>query len=60
MSDTPSSRPTSATRLSLSHIAAQNQTNQLGTVHGGVVTTPVDSIAGVVDAASIAIREVTP
>jgi hypothetical protein len=31
MSDTPSSRPASATRLSLSHITAQHETNLLGT-----------------------------
>jgi uncharacterized protein (TIGR00369 family) len=50
MSSTPSSRPTSVTRLSLSHITAQNETNLLGTVHGGVVMTLVDSVAGVVAA----------
>ena len=50
MSGTPSSRPTSATRLSLSHITAQNETNLLGTVHGGVIMTLVDSVAGVVAA----------
>ena len=50
MTGTPSSRPTSATRLSLSHITAQNETNLLGTVHGGVVMTLVDSVAGVVAA----------
>jgi len=46
----PSERPPSATRLSLSHITAQNETNLLGTVHGGVVMTLVDSVAGVVAA----------
>ncbi|MFI6827699.1 acyl-CoA thioesterase [Kribbella sp. NPDC050241] len=50
MSSTPSSRPTSVTRLSLSHITAQNDTNLLGTVHGGVIMTLVDSVAGVVAA----------
>jgi acyl-CoA hydrolase len=50
MSSTPSSRPTSETRLSLSHITAQNETNLLGTVHGGVIMTLVDSVAGVVAA----------
>jgi acyl-CoA hydrolase len=44
------SRPASATRLSVSHITAQNETNLLGTVHGGVVMTLVDSVAGVVAA----------
>ncbi|WP_329005498.1 acyl-CoA thioesterase [Kribbella sp. NBC_00709] len=50
MSSSPPSRPTSETRLSLSHITAQNETNLLGTVHGGVVMTLVDSVAGVVAA----------
>ncbi|TCC43863.1 acyl-CoA thioesterase [Kribbella capetownensis] len=50
MASTPSSRPTSVTRLSLSHITAQNETNLLGTVHGGVIMTLVDSVAGVVAA----------
>ena len=50
MSSTPSSRPTSVTRLSLSHITAQNEANLLGTVHGGVIMTLVDSVAGVVAA----------
>ena len=50
MSDTLSSRSASATRLSLSHITAQNETNLLGTVHGGVIMTLVDSAAGVVAA----------
>ncbi len=48
--DEVTSRPASATRLSLSHITAQNETNLLGTVHGGVVMTLVDSVAGVVAA----------
>lgn len=48
--DQVTSRPASATRLSLSHITAQNETNLLGTVHGGVVMTLVDSVAGVVAA----------
>jgi acyl-CoA hydrolase len=38
MSNPPSSRPTSATRLSLSHITAQNETNLLGTVLGVRIT----------------------
>src|SRR6266516_525047 len=50
MSNSPSSRPTSETRLSLSHITAQNDANLLGTVHGGVIMTLVDSVAGVVAA----------
>ena len=50
MTDTPASRSTSATRLAVSHITAQNETNLLGTVHGGVVMTLVDSVAGVVAA----------
>ncbi|MEV5964601.1 acyl-CoA thioesterase [Kribbella sp. NPDC051952] len=49
-SSSPSSRPTSETQLSLSHITAQNETNLLGTVHGGVIMTLVDSVAGVVAA----------
>ena len=48
MSSTPSSRPTSETRLSLSHITAQNETNLLGTVHGGVIMKLVDDVAGAV------------
>ena len=50
MSSSPSSRPTSETRLSLSHITAQSEANLLGTVHGGVIMTLVDSAAGVVAA----------
>jgi acyl-CoA hydrolase len=50
MTETPASRSTSATRLAVSHITAQNETNLLGTVHGGVVMTLVDSVAGVVAA----------
>ncbi|MFI5696677.1 acyl-CoA thioesterase [Kribbella sp. NPDC051586] len=50
MSSSPLSRPPSETRLSLSHITAQNETNLLGTVHGGVIMTLVDSVAGVVAA----------
>jgi len=50
MSSSPSSRPTSETRLSLSHLTAQNETNLLGTVHGGVIMTLADSVAGVVAA----------
>ncbi|MEV6282973.1 acyl-CoA thioesterase [Kribbella sp. NPDC051770] len=50
MAETPASRPSSAARLSLSHITAQNETNLLGTVHGGVIMTLVDSVAGVVAA----------
>jgi acyl-CoA hydrolase len=48
--DQVTSRSASATRLSLSHITAQHETNLLGTVHGGVVMTLVDSVAGVVAA----------
>ncbi|WP_433015375.1 acyl-CoA thioesterase [Kribbella sp. CA-294648] len=47
---TVASRPASATRLSLSHLTAQHETNLLGTIHGGVVMTLVDSAAGVVAA----------
>jgi acyl-CoA hydrolase len=50
MAGSPLSRATSETRLSLSHITAQNETNLLGTVHGGVIMTLVDSVAGVVAA----------
>ncbi|MEU4193409.1 acyl-CoA thioesterase [Kribbella sp. NPDC026611] len=50
MTSSPLSRPTSETRLSLSHITAQNDANLLGTVHGGVIMTLVDSVAGVVAA----------
>jgi uncharacterized protein (TIGR00369 family) len=50
MTETPASRSTSATRLAVSHITAQNETNLLGTVHGGVIMTLVDSVAGVVAA----------
>jgi hypothetical protein len=41
MSDTLSSRPASAPRLSLSQVTAQHETNLLGTVHGGVIMTLV-------------------
>ena len=50
MPDVLSPRPASAARLSLSHITAQNETNLVGTVHGGVIMTLVDSVAGVVAA----------
>lgn len=50
MGEVPGARVMSETRLSLSHITAQNETNLLGTVHGGVVMTLVDSVAGVVAA----------
>lgn len=50
MGEVLAARPTSAARLSLSHITAQNETNLVGTVHGGVIMTLVDSVAGVVAA----------
>lgn len=43
-------KPPSASRLALSQIMTQNDSNLLGTVHGGVLTRLADSIAGVVTA----------
>ena len=45
MTETPASRSTSATRLAVSHITAQNETNLLGTVHGGVIMTRAAIVA---------------
>jgi acyl-CoA hydrolase len=41
-------RPTSASRITLSHIMSAHDTNLLGTVHGGVVMKLVDDAAGAV------------
>lgn len=41
-------KPTSASRTSLSHIMSANDTNLLGTVHGGVIMKLVDDVAGAV------------
>lgn len=41
-------KPTSASRIALAHIMTQNDTNLLGTVHGGVVMKLVDDAAGAV------------
>ncbi|QKW06859.1 acyl-CoA thioesterase [Streptomyces sp. NA04227] len=41
-------KPTSASRTTLSHIMTQNDTNLLGTVHGGVIMKLVDDAAGAV------------
>ncbi len=40
------SKPTSASRVTLSHIMSGQHTNLLGTVHGGVVMRLVDEAAG--------------
>ncbi len=49
-SDTPDipGKPTSASRTTLSHIMTHNDTNLLGTVHGGVIMKLVDDAAGAV------------
>ncbi len=39
-------KPTSASRTTLSHIMTHNDTNLLGTVHGGVIMKLVDEAAG--------------
>ncbi|HEV7628155.1 MAG TPA: acyl-CoA thioesterase [Streptomyces sp.] len=44
----PPGRPTSASRTTLSHIMSGNDTNLLGTVHGGVIMKLVDDAAGAV------------
>jgi acyl-CoA hydrolase len=44
----PPSKPTSASRITLSHIMSAHDTNLLGTVHGGVVMKLVDDAAGAV------------
>ncbi|GFM97521.1 acyl-CoA thioesterase [Streptomyces fulvorobeus] len=41
-------RPTAASRTTLSHIMTGNDTNLLGTVHGGVIMKLVDDAAGAV------------
>jgi acyl-CoA hydrolase len=41
-------KPTSASRVTLSHIMTSQHTNLLGTVHGGVVMKLVDDAAGAV------------
>ena len=41
-------KPTSASRTTLSHIMTHNDTNLLGTVHGGVIMKLVDDSAGAV------------
>ncbi|GGP65603.1 acyl-CoA thioesterase [Streptomyces abikoensis] len=41
-------KPTSASRTTLSHIMTGNDTNLLGTVHGGVIMKLVDDVAGAV------------
>ncbi|MFF4158515.1 acyl-CoA thioesterase [Streptomyces sp. NPDC001678] len=43
-----SGKPTSASRTTLSHIMTGNDTNLLGTVHGGVIMKLVDDVAGAV------------
>ncbi|NDZ78565.1 MULTISPECIES: acyl-CoA thioesterase [unclassified Streptomyces] len=47
MTDLPG-KPTSASRTTLSHIMTGNDTNLLGTVHGGVIMKLVDDAAGAV------------
>ncbi|MCC9741162.1 acyl-CoA thioesterase [Streptomyces sp. MNU89] len=42
------SKPTSASRTTLSHIMTAHDTNLLGTVHGGVIMKLVDDAAGAV------------
>lgn len=46
-SDIPG-KPTSAARITLSHIMTGSDTNLLGTVHGGVIMKLVDDAAGAV------------
>ncbi|MEU6391206.1 acyl-CoA thioesterase [Streptomyces sp. NPDC046939] len=46
-SDIPG-KPTAASRTTLSHIMTHNDTNLLGTVHGGVIMKLVDDAAGAV------------
>jgi acyl-CoA hydrolase len=41
-------KPTSASRITLTHIMSAHDTNLLGTVHGGVVMKLVDDAAGAV------------
>ncbi|WP_245246805.1 acyl-CoA thioesterase [Streptomyces lonarensis] len=44
----PATRPTAASRTTLSHIMTASDTNLLGTVHGGVIMKLVDDAAGAV------------
>ncbi|MFE3585685.1 acyl-CoA thioesterase [Streptomyces vinaceus] len=44
----PQGKPISASRTTLSHIMTANDTNLLGTVHGGVIMKLVDDAAGAV------------
>ncbi|MEU7066462.1 MULTISPECIES: acyl-CoA thioesterase [unclassified Streptomyces] len=44
----PPGKPISASRTTLSHIMTANDTNLLGTVHGGVIMKLVDDAAGAV------------
>lgn len=44
----PPGKPTSASRVTLSHIMTQSEANLLGTVHGGVIMKLVDDAAGAV------------
>jgi acyl-CoA hydrolase len=44
----PPGKPTSVSRITLSHIMSAHDTNLLGTVHGGVVMKLVDDAAGAV------------
>lgn len=48
MSEPLSPKPTSVSRVTLSHIMSAQHTNLLGTVHGGVVMKLVDDAAGAV------------
>lgn len=43
-------KPTSAARVMMSQIMDSHDTNLLGTVHGGVITKLVDTVAAVVAA----------
>ncbi|MFX4291172.1 acyl-CoA thioesterase [Streptomyces bohaiensis] len=44
----PATKPTAASRTTLSHIMTASDTNLLGTVHGGVIMKLVDDAAGAV------------
>ncbi|NJP68860.1 acyl-CoA thioesterase [Streptomyces sp. ventii] len=46
--DRPATKPTAASRTTLSHIMTASDTNLLGTVHGGVIMKLVDDAAGAV------------
>ncbi len=48
MTEPPPPKPTSVSRITLSHIMSAHDTNLLGTVHGGVVMKLVDDAAGAV------------